>query len=249
MQEPKFLPDLLAVTRRDLSRLPPILDALLAEMDDDLWRARPAPNEWSPLEIVCHLRDEEMEDFGARVRVVLEGGTAFVPIDPERWAIDRRYRDDDPRGALESFARRRRENLLFLGTIEPARLAHAVALGRSGELSGLDLLAAWVTHDRLHVAQLAATLARLGADRWAPLRAAYAGPIPYPPACGALAQRSLVTPSATPPSTSTIASTSETVTDSPSHAADATTPTTGAASNPSDVVTAGNARPAMATAQ
>jgi len=36
-----------------------------------------------------------------------------------------------------------------------------------------------VTHDRLHLAQLAATLARLGARRWTPLRAEYAGPIPY----------------------------------------------------------------------
>jgi hypothetical protein len=41
------------------------------------------------------------------------------------------------------------------------------------------LLAAWVTHDRLHLTQLAATLARLGANRWSPLRADYAGPIPY----------------------------------------------------------------------
>jgi hypothetical protein len=48
-------------------------------------------------------------------------------------------------------------------------------------MSGLDLVAAWVTHDRLHLAQLASTLARAGADRWAPLRTAYAGPIPYAP--------------------------------------------------------------------
>ena len=50
-----------------------------------------------------------------------------------------------------------------------------------GPLSGLDLLAAWVAHDRLHLAQLTATLARGWADRWAPLRTEYAGPIPYTP--------------------------------------------------------------------
>ena len=48
-----------------------------------------------------------------------------------------------------------------------------------GRLSGLDLLAAWVTHDRLHLHQLAGTLARSWANRWAPLHADYAGPIPY----------------------------------------------------------------------
>ena len=57
----------------------------------------------------------------------------------------------------------------------------ALLAGARRELARLlDLLAAWVTHDLLHLAQLAATLARTGADRWAPLRTEYAGPIPYP---------------------------------------------------------------------
>ena len=45
--------------------------------------------------------------------------------------------------------------------------------------SGLDLVVAWVTHDRLHLHQIVGTLARAWAERWAPHRAAYAGPIPY----------------------------------------------------------------------
>ncbi|HXD96773.1 MAG TPA: hypothetical protein VN646_09545 [Candidatus Acidoferrum sp.] len=61
----------------------------------------------------------------------------------------------------------------------PARLGGAAERPGGGALSGLDLLAAWVAHDRLHLAQLAATLARGWADRWAPLRVDYAGPIPY----------------------------------------------------------------------
>jgi hypothetical protein len=170
---------LLEETRRDLARLPAILEALLGEVDDALWRARPASDEWSPLEIVCHLRDEETEDFGARLRVVLDGGTRFVKIDPQGWASQRRYGDEVPRTALAALRERRAASLALLATIEPARLAYAVEHARLGRLSGLDLLAAWVTHDRLHLAQFAATLARLGADRWAPLRAEYAGPIPY----------------------------------------------------------------------
>ena len=107
------------------------------------------------------------------------GGERFVPIDPERWAVERRYRDADPAAALSAFAERRTANLEFLATVPPDRLRATVTQPGTGALSGLDLLAAWVTHDRLHVAQLAATLARLGARRWAPLRAEYAGPIPY----------------------------------------------------------------------
>ena len=56
----------------------------------------------------------------------------------------------------------------------------AIVQSSGGRLSGLDLLVAWVAHDRLHLCQLAGTLARLWANHWTPLRAEYAGPIPYP---------------------------------------------------------------------
>jgi len=42
---------------RELARLPMILEGMLADLDDALWRARPAPKEWSPVEIVCYLRE------------------------------------------------------------------------------------------------------------------------------------------------------------------------------------------------
>jgi hypothetical protein len=169
----------LAEVRTDLARLPTTLRALLDGLEPALWREAPAAGEWSPVEIVCHLRDEEDEDFGARLRIVVAGGDRFVPIDPERWAVDRRYRDVDPPATLAAFCARRAANLDFLATVAPERLRATVTQPGTGTLSGLDLLAAWVTHDRLHLTQLAATLARLGARRWTPLRAEYAGTIPY----------------------------------------------------------------------
>jgi hypothetical protein len=171
---------LLAEARRELARLPDLLAGLTDGLDDAAWRARPTPREWAPIEIVCHLRDEETDDFGARVRVILEGGPRFTPIDPEGWAEERRYREQDPREALSALGSRRAASLGLLWGVAPEGLLAAVDLASGGRLSGLDLLAAWVTHDRLHLSQLAATLARLWADRWAPLRAEYAGPIPYP---------------------------------------------------------------------
>jgi hypothetical protein len=170
---------LLSTSRVQLARLPVLLDALLGDLDLADWRARPSPREWAPIEIVCHLRDEELEDFGARLRVVLDGGERFTPIDPERWVGDRRYRDADPVETLRAFRERRVATLAFLGSVPPDRLSSGLEHPGLGHLSGLDLLAAWVAHDRLHLAQLASTLARLWAARWAPSRAEYAGPIPY----------------------------------------------------------------------
>ena len=182
MSEP---PSVLAETRRELARLPHILTALVGDLDEATARARPLPHEWSPVEILCHLRDEETEDFGARLRAILDGRKQFTPIDPEGWVEVRRYRDADSRSALAELCARRAASLELLASIAPERLSASGDHRRLGALSGLDLLVAWVAHDRLHLSQLAAPLARLWADRWAPLKAEYAGPIPYfPPDAG-----------------------------------------------------------------
>ena len=178
--------DVLDNALTELARFPRVLDALLTGLDDAAWRARPAPGEWSPVEIVCHLRDEEVEDFGARFRVVVNDGTSFVPIDPEGWASERRYAEEDGPRALAAFRERRAANRRFADGFAHstpgmalARLMRPVEHRRLGSLSGLDILVAWVEHDRLHLAQLAATLGHNWATRWAPLHAEYAGPIPY----------------------------------------------------------------------
>ena len=169
----------LSEARRELARFPALLDAIVAELAPARWQARPASDEWAPVEIVCHLRDEEAEDFGARVRVVLEGGTRFTPIDPEGWARARRYHDADPIEALAAFRGHRAANVAMLAEAAPERFTASGESPSGLRLSGLDLLAAWVTHDGLHLRQLAGTLTREWADRWAPLRADYAGPLPY----------------------------------------------------------------------
>ena len=172
---------LLSEARRELARFPVLLDAMVAGLTLERWRARPASDEWAPVEIVCHLRDEEAEDFGARVRVILEGGTRFTPIDPEGWATARRYHEADPAAALAAFREHRASSLALLTGATPARFAASGESPSGLRLSGLDLLAAWVTHDGLHLRQLVGTLTREWANRWAPLRMDYAGPIPYPP--------------------------------------------------------------------
>ncbi len=110
---------LLGEARRELARFPAILDAVVDGLAPGRWRARPAPDEWAAVEIVCHLRDEEAEDFGARVRVILEGGTRFAPIDPEGWATARRYHEADPAAALAAFRAHRAASLAVLAGATP----------------------------------------------------------------------------------------------------------------------------------
>jgi hypothetical protein len=169
----------LAASRRALERLPDVLDALAGDLDPAIARTRPAQDEWAPVEILCHLRDEETEDFGARLRAVVNGEGSFAPINPVSWVAARRYRDADAREVLAALRARRRASIDYLDKIDASRLDAAIPLGKLGPLSGLDLLVAWVAHDQLHLAQLAGTLARLWANRWPEQKVEYAGPIPY----------------------------------------------------------------------
>jgi len=170
----------------NLARTPEILRLVTAELSDADWRSPPAPERWSPLEILCHLRDEEVEDFGARLRVVLAGGGTFAPIRPAEWVIERRYNAADPAAVLAEFERRRQDSLALLGTIRSEQLA---AVGwpanRPFELNGEDVLAAWVAHDLLHLRQLLGTLARLWGNLHPGLKVDYAGELPYPPPAAA----------------------------------------------------------------
>lgn len=171
---------LLEAAQRELSRVPAALETLLGGLEPAVGRTRPAPDEWAPVEILCHLRDEEAEDFGARLRALLRGDSDFAPIDPVGWVEARRYRDADLREALDEFRARREQTMALLAGLAAERLDASITHPVGGRLSGLDIVAAWVAHDRLHLAQLAATLARLWANRWPELRVEYAGPIPYP---------------------------------------------------------------------
>jgi hypothetical protein len=172
-----------ARARRILGRMPTVLEQLTADFSAADWRAQPSPGRWSPLEILCHLRDEEAEDFGARLRVVLAGGGVFAPIRPVEWVTERGYRAADPKQALDEFRRRRQSTLDLLSDVTAEQLAVA---GRSADgsfqLTGFDVIAAWVAHDLLHLRQFTGTAARLWGNTHPDLRVDYAGELPYPPA-------------------------------------------------------------------
>ena len=122
----------LAASRRALERLPDVLDALAGDLDPAIARTRPAHDEWAPVEILCHLRDEETEDFGARLRAIVNGEASFAPIDPMSWVEARRYRDADTREVLEALRIRRRASVEYLEEIDAARLAAAIPAREAG---------------------------------------------------------------------------------------------------------------------
>ena len=141
------------IQRLDANRavFPPLIGAVTEEQA----RWRPGPDKWSLLEVVCHLLDEEREDFRRRLDLTLrDPESPWPPIDPPAWVEQRRYRDRDLGASLAEFLAERDNSLAWLRSLaDPAwenRYEHPLL----GTIRAGDLLASWVGHDLLHIRQI-----------------------------------------------------------------------------------------------
>jgi hypothetical protein len=149
---------------------------LVAGTGDEAARWRPPGGGWSILEVMGHLRDEEVEDFRRRLDLTLhDPAKDWPPIDPKAWAVERRYQERSLGAELEGFLAERARSLEWLRGLRNPDWSRAHVHPRMGSMAAGDLLAAWVAHDLLHVRQIA----RLRYERVralaTPFRVDYAG--------------------------------------------------------------------------
>lgn len=151
-----------AIIRR-LAAFPEALGAAVGAVTPEEAGWKPASGAWSILEIVCHLVDEERDDFRMRVRLTLEDrAAAWPPIDPEGWARTRGYSARDLGTMTAEFARERAASIAWLRALPggPAKTDWSVAHAhpKFGPIRAGDLLASWAAHDALHLRQIAKRL-------------------------------------------------------------------------------------------
>lgn len=146
--------DLSTIIRR-LKANADVVAAQVAGVGDEQARWKPEPTKWSILEVVTHLADEEVEDFRRRVDLTLHSPEAdWPPIDPEGWAVERRYNEGNLQGALYRFVTNRSESIDWLESLEDPDWDQAHRHPRFGPISAGDLLTSWVAHDSIHIRQL-----------------------------------------------------------------------------------------------
>ena len=149
----------------------PVLVGVLADADV---RWKPAAGDWSILEIVCHMADEEAEDFRARVESTLrDPAAAWPPLDLKDVAERRGYNARDVRAELTRFVAARRESVAWLRLLKKPDWSRTYIHRSAGALSAGDLLASWAAHDALHLRQIAKRLHGLAARAG---KIDYAGP-------------------------------------------------------------------------
>lgn len=153
-----------------LSRTPPTLRALLAEVGDGWSRRDEGPDTFSAFDNVGHLIDAEETDWIPRVRKILARGASvrFDPFDRQRHRTRNKGRTLE--SLLDEFAKLRAENLQLLASwkLGPAELELLGEHPTLGRVALAQLLAAWVVHDLDHLAQVSRVMAKQYTDAVGP---------------------------------------------------------------------------------
>ncbi len=116
---------------------------------------RPGKDEWSPGEVLCHLRDVDTEVNLPRIQKVIEEQNPFLAgQETDRWAEARQYYQQDGRRALNDFISSRVRLLSILETLSPADWDRNARHAIFGPTSLRELVNIIAGHDILHVQQV-----------------------------------------------------------------------------------------------
>lgn len=116
---------------------------------------KPLPEKWSLLEIICHLHDEEKEDFRIRIsQVLITPEKPFPPIDPVDWVKSHKYSAKNYFETLNAFLDERKKSVDWLNSLQEPKWENAYKHPKFGPLSGYFLLSNWLAHDYLHIRQV-----------------------------------------------------------------------------------------------
>lgn len=138
-----------------LARNKEVFKELLAGVEKNCYKWRPTPDQWNLLEIVCHLRDEEQEDFRVRTRRVLEGTEGPLPaIDPASWVQERSYKDQNYGEVLLDFLQEREASIHWLNSLTDPQWKNFYNHPKLGPMTAELFLSNWLAHDYLHVRQI-----------------------------------------------------------------------------------------------
>lgn len=142
----------------ELDRNKIVFRALFENLEREFYLWKPSPKKWCLLEIICHLLDEEREDFRARVKHTLENPEMpMAPIDPVGWVLKRKYIEQDYENVLEKFLAERDKSVEWLSRLDDVKWDNIYYHAKLGDISAAMFLSAWLAHDYLHIRQITRT--------------------------------------------------------------------------------------------
>jgi len=137
-----------------LSATPAVLNGFSYSLDSSAWTEKPAPDDWSMTELICHLRDTEREIHHMQIKLFREQSEPFIPRpDTSVWASQRDYLHEDGKSALKEFNDARRETLELLKNISKDDWGRKARHAIFGPTNFLEVVSFIADHDRMHIQQ------------------------------------------------------------------------------------------------
>lgn len=139
----------------ELKRNKMVFKDLLENLYGDLIFWKQNDQKWCLLEIVCHLYDEEREDFRARVKRTLEEpGKELDKIDPSSWVTSRKYIEQDYPTKLNGFLAERDNSIKYFESLEIPKWDNFYQHPKFGKMSSELFFTNCLAHDYLHIKQI-----------------------------------------------------------------------------------------------
>jgi len=142
------------VLYQELADSTEIIKGLIKNIDQEQAQVRPDADSWSVLEVICHLYDEEREDFREHLDFILNRQhEEWHDIDPQAWVIERKYNDQNFVEMQDKFFAERSRSLEWLMGLTEIDWSKTYS-SEYGSMSAGEMLSCWVAHDNLHIRQL-----------------------------------------------------------------------------------------------
>lgn len=131
-----------------------MIRALIKDIGQEQAQAKPDAKSWSILEVLCHLHDEEREDFREHLDFILHRqNEEWHVIDPQAWIMERKYNEQNLIEMQEKFFAERKQSLEWLNTVSHVDWSITYT-SEYGSVSASEMLSCWIAHDNLHIRQL-----------------------------------------------------------------------------------------------
>jgi len=139
---------------QELANSTEMIRTLLTGISQEEAQVKPSRGSWSILEVVCHLYDEEREDFREHLDFILHRQhEEWHPIAPVAWVKLRKYNEQDFKTMQRKFFNERKKSLAWLKSLKNADW-NTTYTSKFGSMKAGTMFASWVAHDNLHIRQL-----------------------------------------------------------------------------------------------
>ena len=131
---------------------------LMSVSQEQAQSAKGGDENWSVVEVVCHLRDAEEISFQRTTAMRDQDIPTIIGYNQEAYARDRDYRHTDLRLALSAFIAFRKQHVAALEALRPEQWQCGGQHNEFGHVSIFEMIVHKASHDAIHCAQIARQL-------------------------------------------------------------------------------------------